>query len=292
MKKRQHVRILLRILTAPINHIGANHIINPSSNPTTHVNSFNLPLILLDNSQTDSIPVLLLSDVLKEKSNRPFDIAAPQIHPLTDVTPTTHLTPFLTTWKMTTSNAWVLNILPFGYAIEFSSTPPTAPLLRTPSSPTLRQEITSLLQKDAIEELPFHLADPRFYSHYFIVPPKDGSLQPILDLRRLNSFIDPHRFRMASLDTIIPLLQQDDWFITIDLRDAYFQITIRDDHRKFLRFAIDDNIYQFKALPFGLSTAPLVFTKCMAPVIAYLRLRGISIFSYLDDWLLPVVAPS
>lgn len=48
---------------------------------------------------------------------------------------------------------------------------------------------------------------------------------------------------------------------------------------------------QFTALPFGLSSAPRVFTKCMAPVVAYLRCQGIQICLYLDDWLLKGTSP-
>ena len=73
--------------------------------------------------------------------------------------------------------------------------------------------------------------------------------------------------------------------MVIDLKDTYFHITIHPDHRRFLRFIFQDTLYQFLALPFGLATAPRTFTKCMAPVAAYLRLNGVHVFPYIDDWL-------
>ena len=46
-----------------------------------------------------------------------------------------------------------------------------------------------------------------------------------------------------------------------------------------------DTVYHFKALCFGLSTAPQVFTRVMAPVSAILHSMGIRMGQYLDDWL-------
>ena len=51
-----------------------------------------------------------------------------------------------------------------------------------------------------------------------------------------------------------------------------------------MRFHVQGQTYQFKALPFGLSIAPLEFT-----VVAKVKLmdihKGIRIYQYLDDWL-------
>ena len=44
-------------------------------------------------------------------------------------------------------------------------------------------------------------------------------------------------------------------------------------------------VYQFKALCFGLSTAPQVFTRVFAAVSAWAHSRGIRLLRYLDDWL-------
>ena len=74
--------------------------------------------------------------------------------------------------------------------------------------------------------------------------------------------------------------------VSLDLKDAYLQVPIHPDSRKYLRFVAFGQVYQFKALCFGLSTAPQVFTRVMAPVSTFLHRAGIRIHRYLDDWLM------
>ena len=73
--------------------------------------------------------------------------------------------------------------------------------------------------------------------------------------------------------------------VSLDLRDVYLQVPIHPDSCKYLRFVASGRVYQFKAC-FGLSTAPQVFTRVMAPVSAMLHRVGIRIRRYLDDWLI------
>lgn len=56
------------------------------------------------------------------------------------------------------------------------------------------------------------------------------------------------------LSTIIPALEPGDWFSALDLQDAYFHIIIYPDHRWFLRFTLGTDHYQYKVLPYGLSS--------------------------------------
>ena len=44
--------------------------------------------------------------------------------------------------------------------------------------------------------------------------------------------------------------------------------------------------WQFRVLCFGLTTAPHVFTRVMAPVSVFLHRLGIHVLCYLDDWLI------
>ena len=58
------------------------------------------------------------------------------------------------------------------------------------------------------------------------------------------------------------------------------------DHQKYLQFLWKGTLHEFAFLPFGLATAPRVFTKLMKPVVAALRQRGIRLIIYLDDILI------
>ncbi|MGL5566561.1 MAG: hypothetical protein ACRDC4_12635, partial [Plesiomonas sp.] len=73
-----------------------------------------------------------------------------------------------------------------------------------------------------------------FFSRYFLVPKKDGGLWPILDLRRLNFALCKARFKMLTLKFIIAQIRAGDWFVSIDLKDAYFHIQVALRHKKFL----------------------------------------------------------
>ena len=57
-------------------------------------------------------------------------------------------------------------------------------------------------------------------------------------------------------------------------------------HVHFLRFLYDGRTYEFRCLPFGLSTAPKVFTRIAKAVASILRKWSVQIFVYLDDWLI------
>ncbi len=74
--------------------------------------------------------------------------------------------------------------------------------------------------------------------------------------------------------------------MTIDLKDAYFHLSILAQHRKFLRFAFRGKAYQYRVLTFVLAVSPRTFTKYLDATLAPLRLQGIRILNYIDDWLI------
>ena len=92
-------------------------------------------------------------------------------------------------------------------------------------------------------------------------------------------------FKMETPETIRTSLQAGEWVTSIDFKDAYFHIPIHSQSRKYMRFHLQGRSYQFKALPFGLSTAPMEFTVVSKEVKLMALQRGIRIHQYLDDWL-------
>jgi len=154
----------------------------------------------------------------------------------------------------------------------------------------LLKEVKALLQKKAVYRISEYNLQPGFSAIFFLAPKKTGDWRPIINLRPLNFYIRPKRFRMETLATVLRSPIKHGWATSIDLRDAYLHIPIHVSHHKWLRFKIGGQAYTFRCLPFGLSTAPRVFTRVVATVAAFLRRQGISVHVYLDDWL--ITAPS
>ena len=175
--------------------------------------------------------------------------------------------------------------------ILFSRRPPLSdqPLPMPSYSPSsirgraLEKEFVDLLHKGAIEQTP---QTPGFYSRPFVVQKDSGSWRPIIDLSTLNTFIVSQRFHMETPQSVLRSIRQGDWMISLDLQDAYLQVPIHPESRRYLRFMVGEVPYQFKVLCFGLTTAPQVFTRLMAPISAILHRYGIRILRYLDDWLI------
>ena len=153
-----------------------------------------------------------------------------------------------------------------GYNLPFSHKPPLTrvPLIRSgyanPRRDSYLQEaLHSLLQKRAVEKVRVQ-SSLGFYNRLFIVPKPDQKWRPILDLSALNWFLKVKTFKMETPESIRLSLQPGEWVTSLDFSDAYFHIPISPNSRKFLRFHFQNQTFQFRALPFGLSTAPMEFT--------------------------------
>lgn len=138
-----------------------------------------------------------------------------------------------------------------------------------------------MLSKGAIRRAAFH--PKQFLSNLFTIPKKGGELRPVINLKPLNKFVQYHHFKMEGLNCLLELLSANDFMTTIDLKDAYFTIPIHRDHYKYLRFEWKSNLFEFLCIPFGLSSAPRIFTKVMKPIVSNIRNKGIKVVIYLDD---------
>lgn len=72
---------------------------------------------------------------------------------------------------------------------------------------------------------------------------------------------------METNHSVLASIHQGDWMVTLDMQDAYLHIPIHPSSKRYLRFAFQDKVYRFRALCFGLSTAPQMFTRVLAPPI-------------------------
>ena len=184
----------------------------------------------------------------------------------------------------------VVQVLRSGYQVPFRSQPPLSsvplPLLSySPSSVrglALASAVSDLVAKEAIEPAP---PTPGYYSRLFVTPKVTVGWRPVIDLLHLNRFVDVSHFHMETTQSVLQSLRLGDWMVSLDLQDAYLQVPVHPSSRWYLRFCVEGSVFQFRAICFGLSTAPQVFTCVMAPVSAIMHRHGFRILRYLDDWL-------
>lgn len=198
---------------------------------------------------------------------------------------------FRVSWHKLTSSQFARQAVS-GLKLQLSGTPPLTSCYKAFDSAkgnssdkckALEAEISKLKQKCAIERAP---ASTGFYGRVFLVPKKDGSWRPVFNLRPLNKFVKNVAFKMATVRTVAAAIRPGDWAISLDFKDAYLHIPIHFSHRRFLRFVFRGKVYQFKVLPFGLSSAPRVFTKLTRYIVIHCRSLGLRLILYLDDSLL------
>lgn len=91
---------------------------------------------------------------------------------------------------------------------------------------------------------------------------------------------------MEGLKVVADLFRPGKFMCNLVLKDAYFTVPLHSRSQKFNHFQFQGKIYQFNCLPFGLSSAPRIFTKKLNPVTGIPKKMGIPIIIYLDDMLI------
>ena len=85
---------------------------------------------------------------------------------------------------------------------------------------------------------------------------------------------------METPESIRTSLIPGEWVSSIDLSDTYLHIPIHPKSRKYLRFCYKSQVFQFTSLPFGLATAPQVFTMIVKEVKLMALSRGLRIHQH------------
>ena len=193
---------------------------------------------------------------------------------------------FYKEWNEITTDINILEIVQ-GCKIEFIDD--IAPVLAKSYEPRFNEsetdcidkEINNLLEIGAIVKANF---DPsQFLSTIFVRPKKNGEFRVILNLKNLNGSVPYRHFKMDTFESAVNLVSKSCYMASIDIRHAYHSIPIAEEYQKLLRFRWKKEIFQYTCLPFGLASAPRIFTKILKPVFAKLRLLGHISVAYIDD---------
>jgi hypothetical protein len=187
-------------------------------------------------------------------------------------------------WHDTDANSYVRDVVQNGYKLPMFCIPTSIALRNNVSSRNNPEfvdlEIDKLLKLDLIENVQFI---PEVVNPLTVATGRSGKRRLVLDCRHINLCLHKYKFCYEDGDTAKHVVNTGDVAFQFDLRSAYHHIEISEEHRKYLGFCWRDKYFVFNVLPFGLSTAGLIFTKVMRHPVRYWRAQGIRVVMFLDD---------
>ena len=147
----------------------------------------------------------------------------------------------------------------------------------------LQTMIDDLLKKNCIRAM--EPEEQGFFSRVFLVPKKSGGFRLVIDLSSLNEYVAKVTFEMDTLKKVKEFVTEAMWATSIDLSEAYHHVPMHQGSTQYLCFQVGNKRYLFLVLPFGLSSAPWVFTEIMKQLKVWTSRWHRMLFQYLDDWL-------
>ena len=88
---------------------------------------------------------------------------------------------------------------------------------RVRSASSVREQISLMLQKNAISEI--SPDTPGFHSNVFLVRKASGGWRPVIDLKQLNHHINAPHICMHTISSVLSTVQRRDYMIKIHLQD-------------------------------------------------------------------------
>jgi hypothetical protein len=109
----------------------------------------------------------------------------------------------------------------------------------------------------------------------------DKSIRICTNLIALNDLVVKESYPTPIMSDLIEKVQGSKWFTLIDLKDGYFQIEIKEEHKFKTAFKFDNLIYEWNRMPMGYKNAPSIFQKLMDKILGDMSNKGVEV--YLDD---------
>ena len=135
---------------------------------------------------------------------------------------------------------------------------------------TADEQVDKMLEQGIIEPSDIPWAFPTVP-----VTKKDGSIRFCVDFRKLNFSCWKDSYPLQLIDETLNTLGGPEWFCTMDLASGYWQVIMEEAYKPKTAFMTYKGLFQFRVMPFGLSSASATFQRLIDNVLRSLKWENV-----------------
>ena len=182
-----------------------------------------------------------------------------------------------------------MEVIGEGYRIPFYKSPPSVFLNNNRSARDHKDFVTKavmeLLNTGRVREV----ETPPYVVNPLSVSSKNGKERLILDLRHVNQYVFKQKIKFDDWKTMEQFLTEGGYVFNFDIKQGYHHVDMHPESVPYLGFAWEIEgvlrYFVFLVLPFGLTSAPFIFTKIVRVLVKSWRGKGVRICVFIDDGL-------
>ena len=138
-------------------------------------------------------------------------------------------------------------------------------------------EIQRLLSEDIIEP-----SNSPWRAQVVVTSDERHKKRMVVDYSQtVNRFTQKDAFPLPRIDDQVNEIANNTVFSTIDLKDAYYQVALSEEDKKYTTFEANGQLYQYKRMPFRVTNGVACFQRAMTKFIIDNNLKGT--YAYIDN---------
>ena len=175
------------------------------------------------------------------------------------------------------ASKFVREVVSDGYRLPFLSPPPQTWRPNSKQCGVHEEFVDKAVQSLVEQECMVEVEERPWVVCGLSVDDSREELRLIFDARPVNEHLFLESFKYENINTARDILVPGGYLFQFDVKSAYPHIRVHHEHWGVLGVEWKGRFFVYTVLPFGLATAPLVFSKVMGVVVAECRARGVRV---------------